>query len=73
MAIAPQLFIKDHATRSLELVEKYLLVKNGMGVRTLDLEDRNYNGNYINTEDSTNFYTAHGYNYHNVYLNNKGT
>ena len=72
MAINPQLFIKDHAIRALDILEKYLIVEKGIGVRTLDPEDRNYNGNYINSDDSLNFNTAHGFNYHNVIFHNLG-
>ncbi len=67
MAMAPQLFDNVRALHALEIAEKYLLVKNGLGVRTLDPDDKNYNGDYINSDDSSNFNTAHGFNYHNVY------
>jgi glycogen debranching enzyme len=66
MAVAPQLFSKERALQALEIAEKYLIVENGIGVRTLDPNDKNYNGNYINSDDSANYNTAHGYNYHNV-------
>jgi glycogen debranching enzyme len=66
MAISPELFTKENALRSLELVEKYLLVPEGLGVRTLDYEDTFYDGNYENSNNSDNFFTAHGFNYHNV-------
>jgi glycogen debranching enzyme len=66
MAIAPELFSKENALKALEQVEKYLLVKNGLGIRTLDPKDLNYNGNYINNNDSNVYGIAHGFNYHNV-------
>lgn len=68
MAVAPELFTRQKALNALSQIEKYILVKNGMGMRTLDLDGKNYNGNYDNSDDSNNFKTAHGYNYHNVYL-----
>jgi glycogen debranching enzyme len=66
MAIAPELFTQENALKALEQVETYLLVKNGLGIRTLDPEDLNYNGNYINSNDSNTYGIAHGFNYHNV-------
>jgi len=66
MAVAPELFDTDRAMQALMSVEKYLLVKNGLGIRTLDQEDKLYNGNYINNDDSNNYLIAHGFNYHNV-------
>jgi glycogen debranching enzyme len=66
MAVAPGLFSKDRALRALEQVEKYLLVNKGLGVRTLDPDDLNYNGKYDNSNDSTIYNLAHGFNYHNV-------
>jgi glycogen debranching enzyme len=66
MAVSPELFTKENALKALDLAEKYLLVPNGMGVRTLDPEDKQYNGNYNNSDDSYNFSSAHGFNYHNV-------
>jgi glycogen debranching enzyme len=66
MSVAPELFSMDKAYKALERVEKYLLVKNGLGMQTLDSNDLNYNGNYNNADDSCNYNTAHGFNYHNV-------
>jgi len=68
MAVAPQLFTKEKAIKALDMAEKYLLVKNGMGIRTLDYEDKFYRGNYDNSNDSNDYYVAHGYNYHNVLI-----
>jgi len=66
MAVAPELFSKEKALKALEMAEKYLLVENAMGVRTLDLEDKYYNGNYDNANDGNDYNIAHGFNYHNV-------
>lgn len=66
MAVAPELFPKEKALAALGLVEKYLLVENAMGVRTLDYQDPFYKGNYDNANDSNDYFLAHGFNYHNV-------
>lgn len=65
MTVAPELFSTERAQKTLKKVEDYLLVKDGLGIKTLDPEDPNYNGNYENGDDSYNFKTAHGFNYHN--------
>ena len=36
-----------------------------MGMRTLSKYDREYNGDYINSDDSDNYGSAQGFNYHN--------
>lgn len=66
MSVAPELFSKEKALKALELVEKYLLIENALGVRTLDYEDPYYLGDYDNSNDTNDFFTAHGFNYHNV-------
>jgi glycogen debranching enzyme len=66
MAVAPELFVSDHAIKALKSVEKYLIVNDGLGVRTLSPNDRFYNGDYINNNDSFDYNLAHGFNYHNV-------
>lgn len=63
MAQAPELFIEEHARKALDIYENVLV--SVLGVRTLDPSDYNYNGNYFNSDDSENFNTAHGFNYHN--------
>lgn len=63
MAVAPELFVKEHARKALEIYEDVLV--SVLGVRTLDPSDWNYNGDYDNSDDSDNFKTAHGFNYHN--------
>jgi glycogen debranching enzyme len=58
MAIAPELFTPARAKRCLQIVEQVLMSPTAMGIKTLDPSDRNYNGNYVNS-DATN-----GHNYH---------
>ncbi len=67
MAVAPELFSKEKALKALEMAEKYLLVENAMGVRTLDYEDKFYRGSYDNSNDTNDYFIAHGFNYHNVF------
>lgn len=63
MAVAPDLFVKEHARKALDTYENVLV--SVLGVRTLDVSDWNYKGDYNNSDDSDNFNTAHGFNYHN--------
>lgn len=58
MAVAPELFSHPNAQGCLDMVEKVLMTKGAMGIKTLDPSDRNYNGDYVNS-DATN-----GWNYH---------
>jgi glycogen debranching enzyme len=58
MSYAPELFDPSHAEECLTVVEKVLMEKDCMGIKTLDPTDKNYNGDYINSDDS------HGWNYH---------
>lgn len=62
MTVAPQLFDDEHALHSLSLVDK--LLRGPTGMATLDPADLNYRPYYINSEDSDNFATAKGRNYH---------
>ena len=74
MSIAPELFNKEHAKKFLDLCEKNLFVFNSLGIRTLDKNNKNYNGNYNPENDSNDFNSALGFNYHNgpewVWVNN---
>jgi glycogen debranching enzyme len=58
MALAPELFMPSHAKRCLHIVEQVLMSPTAMGIKTLDPTDRNYNGNYVNSDASN------GHNYH---------
>ncbi|KAF2854583.1 glycoside hydrolase family 133 protein [Plenodomus tracheiphilus IPT5] len=62
MTVAPDLFDADHAIYALQMADRVLLGPQGM--KTLDPSDLNYRGYYINSEDSTDFHTAKGRNYH---------
>jgi glycogen debranching enzyme len=62
MCVAPDLFDPKHALGALEQVDKHLL--GPRGVATLDPSDHEYHPNYINSDDSDNYQTAKGRNYH---------
>ena len=62
MTVAPQLFTPLRALYALELVDTILRGPTGMA--TLDPSDLNYNPYYNNSEDSSNFATSKGRNYH---------
>ncbi|KAL7629481.1 bifunctional 4-alpha-glucanotransferase/amylo-alpha-1,6-glucosidase [Parahypoxylon ruwenzoriense] len=62
MTVAPDLFNPDHAMGTLILADKVLRGPTGMA--TLDPKDLNYHPYYINSEDSTDFATSKGRNYH---------
>ena len=65
MAIAPELFNREHAIKFMKLSEEFLIVNNCIGIRTLDFSDKNYNGDYYPDNDSNDYHLAHGLNYHN--------
>jgi glycogen debranching enzyme len=62
MTVAPDLFDIDHALCALQQADRFLLGPQGM--KTLDPSDLNYRPYYINSEDSDDFHTAKGRNYH---------
>jgi glycogen debranching enzyme len=62
MTVAPDLFNDDHALHALTVADSALRGPTGMA--TLDPADLNYRPNYNNSEDSTDFATSKGRNYH---------
>jgi glycogen debranching enzyme len=58
MSYAPELFEQEHAAICLQNVVDILMEKNCMGIKTLDPKDKQYNGDYVNSDAS------HGWNYH---------
>ncbi|KAI4270773.1 MAG: hypothetical protein LQ337_006472 [Flavoplaca oasis] len=62
MTVAPHLFTPEKALGALEMADKHLRGPTGMA--TLDPSDLNYRPYYINSEDSTDFATSKGRNYH---------
>ncbi|CAK7568449.1 MAG: bifunctional 4-alpha-glucanotransferase/amylo-alpha-1,6-glucosidase [Sporothrix epigloea] len=62
MTVAPDLFDLDHAMNALCTADAVLRGPTGMA--TLDPADLNYRPYYVNSEDSTDFATSKGRNYH---------
>ncbi|KAK7970813.1 hypothetical protein PG988_009886 [Apiospora saccharicola] len=62
MTVAPELFNPDHAMSALIMADKAL--RGPTGMTTLDPADLNYRPYYINSEDSDDFATSKGRNYH---------
>ncbi|KIW01705.1 glycogen debranching enzyme [Verruconis gallopava] len=62
MTVAPDLFDPNKALYALSIADKVL--KGPRGMATLDPSDYNYRPYYNNSEDSTDFATAKGRNYH---------
>ncbi|KZF26819.1 glycoside hydrolase family 133 protein [Xylona heveae TC161] len=62
MCVAPELFDPEKALYALALADKALHGPTGMA--TLDPSDLNYRPYYINSEDSNDFATSKGRNYH---------
>lgn len=62
MVVAPELFNMDHAINAISIADRAL--RGPVGMATLDPEDLNYRPYYRNGEDSTDFATAKGRNYH---------
>ena len=62
MTVAPSLFKSSHAIHALELADKVL--RGPIGMATLDPSDLKHRPYYNNSEDSTDFETAKGRNYH---------
>lgn len=62
MTVAPELFTPEYATFAINIADTVL--KGPVGMRTLDPSDYNYRPYYINSEDSEDFATSKGRNYH---------
>lgn len=62
MTVSPDLFSPDKALAALALADSVIV--GPMGMATLDPSDLNYRPNYNNSEDSTDFATSKGRNYH---------
>ncbi|TAQ88115.1 hypothetical protein B7494_g3583 [Chlorociboria aeruginascens] len=62
MTVAPALFDPKHALTALFLTDK--TIRGPIGMATLDPADLNYRPYYNNSEDSTDFATSKGRNYH---------
>lgn len=61
---APDLFDARNAWKALEITRKQLV--GPLGLKTLDPRDRDYRSSYHNSDDSYDYHTAHGFNYHQV-------
>ncbi|CCK71060.1 bifunctional 4-alpha-glucanotransferase/amylo-alpha-1,6-glucosidase KNAG_0F03960 [Huiozyma naganishii CBS 8797] len=62
MVVAPELFTPEYACRAINLADEVL--RGPVGMRTLDPSDYNYRPYYNNGEDSEDFATSKGRNYH---------
>jgi glycogen debranching enzyme len=62
MTVAPELFTPANALHALSLADRVL--RGPIGMATLDPADLNYRPYYNNSEDSTDFATSKGRNYH---------
>ncbi|SCU83648.1 LADA_0C12706g1_1 [Lachancea dasiensis] len=62
MTVAPELFSPEHALTALNNADE--IIRGPVGMRTLDPSDYNYRPYYNNGEDSTDFATSKGRNYH---------
>lgn len=62
MCVAPELFSNDKALGAIIKADK--IIRGPVGMRTLDPSDWNYRPNYNNSEDSDDFATSKGRNYH---------
>lgn len=62
MVVSPELFTPENALSALAIADSALL--GPIGIATLDPSDLNYRPNYHNSDDSTDFATAKGRNYH---------
>jgi glycogen debranching enzyme len=62
MTVAPDLFTQEYALGALKIADD--AIRGPTGIATLDPMDANYRPYYNNSEDSTDFATSKGRNYH---------
>lgn len=62
MTVAPELFTPERARGAIQIADE--TIRGPLGMRTLDPSDLNYRPYYINSEDSDDFATSKGRNYH---------
>lgn len=62
MCVAPELFTPEYALAAINNADNIL--RGPVGMRTLDPSDWNYHPDYNNSEDSDDFATSKGRNYH---------
>ncbi|KAK9431500.1 hypothetical protein V1505DRAFT_56979 [Lipomyces doorenjongii] len=62
MTVAPELFEPEKAIGAIAIADT--TIRGPIGMLTLDPSDLNYRPYYVNSEDSTDFKTAKGRNYH---------
>lgn len=62
MTVAPELFDIEHAFQAIVRADQ--IIRGPVGMATLDPGDLNYRPYYNNSEDSTDFHTSKGRNYH---------
>ncbi|VEU20737.1 DEKNAAC101570 [Brettanomyces naardenensis] len=62
IVVAPELFKPERALRAIDLADRVL--RGPVGLKTLDPSDLNYRPYYNNSEDSNDFATSKGRNYH---------
>lgn len=62
MVVAPDLFTPERALIALKIADD--VIRGPLGMATLDPSDMNYRPYYVNSEDSEDFSTSKGRNYH---------
>lgn len=62
MCVAPELFTPDKATKAIQVADQ--VIRGSVGMRTLDPSDWSYRPYYCNSEESDDFATSKGRNYH---------